>query len=120
MTSDERSLTVQGGGTTQLLQEVPQSLLELAWLQLEPLVSAIASAARLKEHGATISPLNSKVVIAAYTHHEGTRRVETHQKDLADYGLQVLLLTRVKTKTKQQKLFQKGYKVFVIQVMKQP
>ena len=54
------------GDTRQLLQEVPQYLPELAQLQLEPLASAIPTVARLKEHCATVSPLDSKVVLTAY------------------------------------------------------
>lgn len=78
---------------------MPQFLLELAWLQLEPLASAILTAARLKEHcSTTVSPLNSKVVLIAYKHHEGTARVKTSQKDLADYGLQDNLLLAIVNK----------------------
>lgn len=95
--------------TRQLLQEVPQFLFELAWLQLEPRASAIPTAAR----HCTTSPLNSKVVIAAYKHHEGTSRVKTSQKDFPDSGLPdnpVLLLTRVKTKPSSENFCRKATK----------
>lgn len=110
---DTSNLSQSERGTRQLLREVPQFLFELAWLQLEPLASTIPTAARLKEHCTAISPLDTKVVITAYKHHEGTSRVKIGQKDLADYGLQdnpVLLLTRVKTKPRCENFFGKATK----------